>query len=82
MPNRYLWNEFLFFFMAAPAAYGNSQAKGWIGAATEAYATAMATPDSRHIFDLRHTLWQCQVFNPMSRARDFTHILTETVLGP
>ena len=38
---------FLFFLvMAAPAAYGSSQARGRIEAATVAYATAMATMDS------------------------------------
>ena len=37
--------------MAAPEAYGNSQARDWIGAAAEAYATAIATPDLRHICD-------------------------------
>ena len=38
--------------MAAPAAYGNSQARGQIGAAAEAYASAMATPDLSHIYNL------------------------------
>ena len=35
--------------MTAPIAYGNSQARGQIGAAAEAWATATATLDPSHI---------------------------------
>ena len=38
--------------MARRGAYGSSQARGQIGAAAEAYTTAMATPDQSHIYDL------------------------------
>ena len=38
-----------------------------------AYATATATPDPRHVCDLHHSSWQCQIFNPLSRARDHYH---------
>jgi len=31
--------------MTAPAAFGSSWARGWIGAAAEAYTTATAMPD-------------------------------------
>ena len=48
----------------------------------QAYATATATPDPSGICDLHHSLQQCQILNPLSEARDGTHILTETVLGP
>ena len=34
-----------FFFRTTPVAYGGSQARGQIGAAVEAYATVIATPD-------------------------------------
>ena len=37
-------NSLFFLFTAAPAAYGGSQAWGWIRAAAEAYATATAMP--------------------------------------
>ena len=66
--------------MAAPVAYGRSQPGGQIGAAAVAYATA--TPDPSHICDLCHSLQQRQIFNPLSEARDGTHILTETMSGP
>ena len=47
-----------------------------------AYATATATPDLRHIFDLCHNFLQCQILNPLSKVRDPTCILTETTSGP
>ena len=37
-----------------------------------AYATATATLDLSHICDLHHSSWQCQVFDPLSKARDQT----------
>ena len=43
-----------------------------------AYTTAAATPDLSRICDLRRTLWQCQILNPLSKARDQTHILMDT----
>ena len=30
---------------------------------------------------LYHSLWQCRILNPLSKARDWTRILTETTLG-
>ena len=36
--------------MAVPVAYGSSQDRGPIEAAAEAYATATAIPNSRHIW--------------------------------
>ncbi len=35
-----------------------------------AYATARATPDLSHIWDLHHSSWQYWILNPMSEARD------------
>ena len=46
-----------------------------------AYATATATLDPRHICDLRQSLRQCWILNPLKEARDQTHILTETTSG-
>ena len=34
-----------------------------------------ATPDPSHICDLHHSLWQCQILNPRSKARDRTRVL-------
>ena len=43
-----------------------------------ACATAAVMPDLTHICDLCHSLWQCQVLNPLTEARDQTHILMDT----
>ena len=45
------------------------------------YATATATPDLSCICGLYHSLWQSWILNPLSKARDCTHILMETALG-
>ena len=63
---------FFFFcslFRAVPTAYGGSQARGQIGAAAAAHATAMATPDPSCIWDLCHSL-QCWILNPQTEAKD------------
>ena len=63
--------------MAAPVAYGSSQARGRIRAAAGAYTTATATPDPRYICDLRYSLQQCWILNPLSEARDQTQVLMD-----
>ena len=68
--------------MVTPAAYGISWARGRIRDAVGAFTTATATPDLNHFFDLRPNLWQHQILNPLSQSRDWTHIFTETTLGP
>ena len=40
-------------------------------------ATATATRDPSHIYDLYHTWRQRQILNPLSEARDRTHILMD-----
>ena len=47
-----------------------------------AYPTATAMPDLSHIYKLCSTLQQCQILNPLSKARDQTCILRETETGP
>ena len=58
--------------MATPAAYGSSWARSRIRA---------AAGDLYHICDLHCSLWQCQILNPLSKDRDQTFILTETMSG-
>ena len=50
----------------------------------QAYTTATAMPGPSHIFDLCPSLQQHWIFNPLSEARDWTHILVDTsqVLNP
>ena len=43
-----------------------------------AYATATATPDLSHICSLYHSSRQCWSLNPLSAARNQTHILMDT----
>ena len=42
-----------------------------------AYATAIATQDPSHVCDLHHNSQQHQSINPLSDARDGTHILMD-----
>ena len=46
------------------------------------YSTATAIPDPSHICDLHFTLQQRWILNALSKDRDGTHNLTETMLGP
>ena len=69
---------FFFIFRAAPVDYEVSQSELQL----LVHATATATPDPNSICDLHHSLWQGQILNPPSEARDRTHILTETTSGP
>ena len=43
-----------------------------------AYTAATATQDPRHICNLHHSSWQCQILNPLSKARDQNCILMHT----
>ena len=45
-----------------------------------AYTTATATPDPSHVCNLHHSLWQCQILNQLSEARDRTRILMDASL--
>ena len=40
-----------------------------------AYTIATATRDLSHVCDLHHRSQQCQILNPLSKARDRTHDL-------
>ena len=59
--------------------HGSSQARGQIGAAAEAYTTALATPEPNCIPDLCHSVWLRRILNHLGEARDPTRILTDTV---
>lgn len=43
-------------------------ARGQMGIAAAVYAKAKATPDSSHIFNLGHSLQQCQITNPLTEV--------------
>ena len=79
MNHRRLSCKFLFsFFQATPAAR-NSQARGRIRTVAEAYSTATAMADPSCVCSLHHSSQQCPIFNPLSGARDQTHILIDTI---
>ena len=62
-------------------AYGSSWARHWTGTASEAYAIAMETLDLSCSCDLRCSFQQHQILNPLRKARDWTCILTDAILG-
>ena len=55
----------------------------WLGVELElqlpAYTTATATQDPSRICNLRQSLWQGQILNPLSKAKGQTHIFTGTM---
>ena len=69
-----------FFFLAAPVAFGSSWARGRIWAAAAACTTVMEILDPICICNLCCILQQCQIFKPLSEARDQTCILMDTML--
>ena len=46
-----------------------------------AYTTATVTPDPSCICDLHHSSQQRRILNPLSKARDRTLTLRDTMLG-
>ena len=78
------WRMNYFFpplFMATPVLYGSSQSKGLMGVSPAGLCHRHRTLDPRCICDVCHSLWQCQVLNPLSKARDQNCILMETMSG-
>ena len=43
-----------------------------------AYTTAIAMQDQSHVRELHYSSQQCWIPNPVSKARDQTHILMDT----
>ena len=58
-----------------PAAYGSSQARGWIGT-TAAGLHHRGIQASSVTYTMAH--WQCQIPDPLRKARVQTHILKVT----
>ena len=66
------------FFRAASIAYGSSQARSQIRAASGASTTATATKELSLICHLCHGSWQCWILNPLSEVGDQIHVLIDT----
>ena len=74
---------FIYFclFRAAVVVYGSSQARCRIGVVAADFChrhSATASPNPSLIWNLHHSLWLCQILNPLSKARDWTHIFVDT----
>ena len=69
--------SFLFFFRAVPAAYRGSQARVELELQPLTYTTAIATRDLSRTCDLHHSSRQRWILEPLSGARDGTHILQD-----
>ena len=63
--------------MAAPVAYGGSQARDRIGAAAAGLCHSPARPVPRCICDLCHRLPQYGILSALNEARDQTCILID-----
>ena len=71
-------NEFFFFFLlfrGAPAAYGSSQARGWVSAAAAALCHSSA--GSNQCPWPTPQLMATRILNPLNEARDLTCILMD-----
>ena len=80
--NRSILSQFFFFFFfffllfrATFVAYGGSQARGQIRAAA---VSPHHKQDPSQVCDLHHPSQQCWMPNPLSKARDQTHISMDT----
>ena len=70
---------FLFFFLLLPVWHMEIPRLGVkLELQPPACTTAIAMPDPRRICDLHHSSWQCWILNPLSQARNQTHILMYT----
>ena len=69
---------FPFLFRATPAAYGGSQARGWIGGAAADLPHSSSNAGSElHLWPTPE-LVEHQILNPLSKARDLTQVLMDT----
>ena len=68
-------------FRAAPAAYGTSQARGWIGAIAAGLCHSYSNTDLSCVHKLHHGSRQCQILKPLSKARGQTCILGVPVVA-
>ena len=75
----YLFFVFLLFLWAAPAAYGGSQARGLIRAVATGLRQSHSNAGSEPICNLHHSSRQHRILNPLSKARDWTLVLMDSL---
>ena len=64
-----------------PAAYGSLWARGWIGVTVAGQHHSHGNTRSKPHLRPVPQLWQCWILNPLSKARDWTHILVDSMSG-
>ena len=69
---------YFIFFKAAPAAYGNSQARGQIRAAAASLYHNPTNAESELCLQTTSQIMVTPDLNPLGKARDQTHILMDT----
>jgi len=72
-PESRSWLFYFCLFRAIPVAYGCSQARGPIRAVAADLCRIWAVS----VCNLHHSLWQCQIPNPLSEVRDQTCVLMD-----
>ena len=70
---RRLFFFFFLLFRATPMAYRSSQSSS-----CKSIPQPQQQKDPSHTCKLHYSSWQCWILNPLSEARDQTHILTDT----
>ena len=82
MSNLFLSLSFFFFFFCFLGPHSRHMEVPSLGVESElqllTYATATATQDQSLICDLRHSSQQCWILDPLSEARDQTHVLMDS----
>ena len=76
----YIFKNFTFlliFFRTTPTAYGISQARGQIGAAAASLHHSHSNTKSELCLQSAPQPQQHRILNPLSEARDWTHILMD-----
>ena len=63
------WGPFSW-HMEVPRPEANQSCSFW--------PTTQIQPDPSRVFNLHHSSWQRQILNPLSKVRDWTHILMDT----
>ena len=66
-----------YLFRATPMAHGGSQASGRIGTVVTGLHHSHSIMESEPHLRLHHSSWQCQILNPLSKARDRTCIFMD-----
>ena len=69
---------FLFFvFLGMHLGHRGFQSRGRIRAVATGLYQATAMPNLSRVCSIHYSSWQCQILNPLSKARDWTHVLMD-----